>query len=471
MTTVHLFSPHVLDCRLGRGGTSAFRSVATVAQRFGPVVCYQPPSRSNCLLGQGGFTVATGSMPDLLTELGRRAKPGDLLIKCSGAGHEHDHELDDALVESRRRRGFRAVYLDADAPSRLPLLPRPFYLDDLLPEFDAVVLLAGGRAAQEDYQRRGARKVCHIDPAVTVFHHEPRPVGAPDSRVFDLAVTVGAASERETRIRDWLRSIDRRHKIVIVGDWPFPASADDGWTILPAMDPVALQHLYAASRFTLNLLRRDVRGYPRVPPVRLFEAALAGSCVLTERYPELHQDLVPGTGCVEVTEPRDVDDALSLPERRRRMIAREGRRHVLRQTRRAADTLTRVLADVLATPSPSGPVPPRDDRRPVHRRLCHNGQTVVTVAGVSVADRERVHRVLGSAHVVELADLRQLPALRPAVVVAPAARKHDVDAVTHDHSPQAVIVTGDTAETHLRLRWIAGRDWRLADLDRNTRGG
>lgn len=286
----HLVVPTVSHVEVGRGGLNHYRGVALALASLLPTTVHQPlfPLPHKAEWNTPGVPVRSWrTSAALLAELDA-GTASDIVIKYAGAfGVQTDAELDAGLLELRDRKGFRLIYADPDGPHRLPLLRRGMNLP--WARFDEIWCFQGGQRAVAEYAELAPGAVVRTAP----FGVSALPAlvaGAPsdwDDRPFDLLVTVGAASAREERLTDVLTSMGPL-RIAVVGDVPHLGECH------PPRDPHDLLELYAKSRFTLNLLRDECRGYPDVPACRLFEAAATGSVPVTEEFDGLAGYFPPG---------------------------------------------------------------------------------------------------------------------------------------------------------------------------------
>ena len=106
------------------------------------------------------------------------------------------------------------------------------------------------------------------------------------------------------------------------------------------MPPADHPAFYAASRFTLNVTRRDMIAAGYSPSVRLFEAAACGTPIVSDAWEGLDTILAPGAEILLADDPADVLAALRLPEPQRAALAAAARARILAEhtaERRAAE--------------------------------------------------------------------------------------------------------------------------------------
>jgi spore maturation protein CgeB len=277
------------------------------------------------------------------------ARTADVIIKASGAGMLDDYL--DAAIADLRDLSRLVVFWDVDAPATLErLLTRPLEpLLQVIPLFDVVLTYAGGAAVVDAYTALGARSCVPIDSALDPEMHCPAP---PDPRFeADLIFIGNRRPEREDRIDEFFFGPAERlpHlRFVLAGS---------GWHDRVMPDNVRyVGHVYtrdhnaanASPRAVLSLNRESTVRYAFAPPTRVFEAAGAGACVITDSRRGIEQFLTPGKEVLVASDGDDVASvlqALTLP--RSREIGRAARRRLLSEhtyEHRAAEVEAILLA-------------------------------------------------------------------------------------------------------------------------------
>ena len=230
-------------------------------------------------------------IPSLL----KQASDSDLVIKHSGVG------VFDALLESdvlkTRSRNTKVAFWDVDAPATLARLDEnpgdPFRR--LIPEYDFIFTYGGGRPVVERYLRLGAVN-CHpiynaLDPET---HHA---VPADPALQCDLAFVGHRLPDRERRVEEFfLRAAELapEQKFFLGGEgWlgkPLPANVC--W--IGHVGSHDHNRVNCSARMVLNINRESMADAGFSPPTRIFEAAGAGVCVVTDRWPGIESFFAPG---------------------------------------------------------------------------------------------------------------------------------------------------------------------------------
>ncbi len=255
----------------------------------------------------------------------------DLLVKASGVG-VHDALLEEAVL-AHRRHGSRVVFWDVDAPATLDRIHEnptdPFRA--LIPRYDLVLTYGGGRPVVEAYEDLGAVRCVPIYNALDPDTHHPVPP-VPDL-VADLGFLGNRLPDRERRVEEFFlkpAAARPRHTFLLGGS---------GWDDKPVPPNVRrLGHVGSAhhnafncsARAVLNINRESMARYGFSPPTRLFEAAGAGACLITDRWEGIEQFLEPGFEVLVAADGSEVADWLDqLTPARASAIGRAARRRIL----------------------------------------------------------------------------------------------------------------------------------------------
>ena len=286
-----------------------------------------------------------------------RARGSDLVVKASGVG-VFDELLEAAVLDLAGPRTLVAFW-DVDAPATLDRVERdpsdPFRA--LIPRYDVVFTYGGGAPVVTAYERLGARRCVPIYNALDPTTHHPVP---PDPRFEgDLGFLGNRLPDRERRVEDFFLAAaaqlpDRRFLL-----------GGNGWADKPMPGNVAyLGHVYTRDhnafnvtpRAVLNISRDSMAAYGFSPATRVFEAAGAGACLITDAWEGLAQFLEPER---EVLVARGGDDVAEHVRRltapAARAIGERARARVLAEhtyAHRAIDVET-TLGALRRAPSPS----------------------------------------------------------------------------------------------------------------------
>jgi spore maturation protein CgeB len=261
------------------------------------------------------------------------ARGVDLVVKASGVG-VFDELLERAVLDLQRPTTLVAFW-DVDAPATLDRLERdtgdPFH--PLVPQYDLILTYGGGTPVVEAYERAGARQCVPVYNALDPDTHHPVPR---DPRFDgDLAFLGNRLPDREARVEDFFLGAAERlsgRRFLLGGsgwgDKPLPANVH------------YLGHVYTRDhnalnvtpRAVLNVNRESMARYGFSPPTRVFEAAGAGGCLITDEWEGIELFLEPGSEVLVAADGEAVAGHLErLTPAGAAAIGRAARRRLLSQ--------------------------------------------------------------------------------------------------------------------------------------------
>lgn len=222
------------------------------------------------------------------------ARGADLVIKASGVG-VFDELLEAAVLEMARP-GALAAFWDVDAPATLERVSNdptdPFR--SLIPRYDLVLTFGGGPPVVDAYTALGARSCTPIYNAIDPATHHPTP---PEPRFTGALGFLGNnLPDREARVEEFfLRAAAAvpEERFLLGGS---------GWEHKPLPPNVDyLGHVYTRDhnafnctpRAVLNIGRESMARFGFSPATRVFEAAGAGACLITDAWEGIEQFLEP----------------------------------------------------------------------------------------------------------------------------------------------------------------------------------
>ncbi|OGR16336.1 MAG: hypothetical protein A2X81_08945 [Desulfobacterales bacterium GWB2_56_26] len=263
------------------------------------------------------------------------AANADVLIKASGVGVLDDW-LEREVLENRAGHGKKPlrIFWDVDAPATLARVQRdptdPFR--ELIPRYDAILTYGGGRPVVDAYRALDARLCQPIYNGLDPETHNPAP---PDPRFHATLGFLGnRLPDREGRVHEFF------FKTVAAMPTASFILGGSGWQEhAPRFDNLKyLGHVYTDDHnafnctplAVLNINRDSMARIGFSPPTRVFEAAGAGACLITDRWEGLAHFLQPGE---EVLTADNGDEVIAClrdltPETARR-IGEAARRRVL----------------------------------------------------------------------------------------------------------------------------------------------
>jgi len=244
--------------------------------------------------------------------LAQAAAHADLVAKASGVG-VFDTELEIAVPELAGPRRL-VVYWDVDAPATLDAIAADerHHLRRMIPRFDMVLTYGGGDPVVRAYKVAGARECVPVYNALDPDTHHP----APAIRDFacDLSFLGNRLPDRETRVEEFFLG-----PATLLPDRTFLLGGS-GWDSKSVPRNVRIaghvgsgQHnaFFCSGMATLNVNRESMARYGFSPPTRVFEAAGAGACLITDAWEGIEQFLAPDEEVIVAGSGEAVADALA----------------------------------------------------------------------------------------------------------------------------------------------------------------
>lgn len=241
-----------------------------------------------------------------LKQAAAEAARADIVVKASGVGFEDDLLL--AEVMAAARPGALRIFWDVDAPATLAeLQAAPDHpLRRALPGLDLVLTYGGGDPVERAYLALGAAECVPVYNAVDPETHHPVP---PQQKyACDLVFLGNRLPDREARVERFLlepaRILPERRFLLGGSGWPgadLPANVRAAGHV-PTADHNAMN---CSARLVLNIARDSMASTGFSPATRVFEAAGAGACVLSDEWEGIEMFLTPGE---EILVARDAQD-------------------------------------------------------------------------------------------------------------------------------------------------------------------
>jgi spore maturation protein CgeB len=260
-----------------------------------------------------------------------QARGADLVVKASGVG-VFDELLEEAVLALQGPKT-RVVFWDVDAPATLDRIDQnpddPFI--PLIPRYDFVLTYGGGDPVVDAYGARGARACVPIYNALDPHTHFP--VARDQRFAADLGFLGNRLPDREARVEEFfLRAATLcPHRTFLLGG--------SGWDTKQLPPNVRYAgHVYTrdhnafncTSLAVLNINRASMARYGFSPPTRVFEAAGAGACLLTDAWVGIELFLEPGREILVACDGEEVARHLeSLTPQRARELGEAARQRIL----------------------------------------------------------------------------------------------------------------------------------------------
>jgi spore maturation protein CgeB len=261
----------------------------------------------------------------------RDARNADIIVKTSGVG-AFDDLLEEAVLDGRGPHS-RVIFWDVDAPATLERLaanPKdPFR--SLVGEYDAILTYGGGVPVIRGYLAAGARRCVPVYNALDPDTHYP--VAADSRYVADLGFLGNRLPDREARVEQFFLGAATHspaHTFLLGGsgwgDKPMPPNVRD------------VGHVYTRDhnafnctpRAVLNITRDSMAKFGFSPPTRVFEAAGAAACLITDAWTGIDMFLEPDREVLVARDGVEVAAHLAaLDDERARRIGIAARQRIL----------------------------------------------------------------------------------------------------------------------------------------------
>jgi spore maturation protein CgeB len=270
---------------------------------------------------------------DAAREVIAQARDADVVVKASGVGVFDDLLLDGVIAAARE--DAIKIFWDVDAPATLAeLAANPAHdMHRAIEKLDLVLTYGGGPPVVKAYEAFGARACKPIYNALSPETHHPT---LSDARfAVDLAFLGNRLPDREARVEEFLLE-----PAGLLPDKQFLIGGN-GWhdKKMPA-NVRHLGHVYTHEHnafnctplAVLNIARDSMAANGFSPATRVFEAAGAGACIITDAWEGIELFLEPGEEILVAHNGDDVAQHLSaLTPQRARAIGAAARRRILRE--------------------------------------------------------------------------------------------------------------------------------------------
>lgn len=282
---------------------------------------------------------ATG---DGLKDVLSRARKADVVVKASGVG-VFDEELLQGILEHSRRDALRILW-DVDAAATLDEMrtdaSHPVRM--ALPRLDMVLTYGGGEPVVGAYLEAGARRCIPIYNALDSTTHFP--VEEDPRFSCDLAFLGNRLPDREARVEEFFlkaaAAAPNRQFLIGGSGWEtkqMPTNVEQ----LGHVSTADHNAFNSSPLAVLNIARDSMARMGFSPATRVFEAAGAAGCLISDAWEGIEMFLKPGTEVLVARDGKDVAEHLAqLTPARSAEIGRAALARVLSEhtyERRAAE--------------------------------------------------------------------------------------------------------------------------------------
>jgi spore maturation protein CgeB len=259
------------------------------------------------------------------------ARDADVVIKASGVGVFDD--LLEREVLSLQRAGTAVIFWDVDAPATLDRMaadPADSFRA-LVPKFDLILTYGGGDPVVSAYRAMGARDCIPIYNALDTTSHHPVPVET--CFAADLTFLGNRLPDREKRVEDFFLAAAAQlpeRRFLLGGSGWGDKSLPDNVRYLGHVFTADHNALNSSALAVLNINRDSMASYGFSPPTRIFEAAGAAACLISDAWPGIELFLEPGREILLADSGAEVAAILSrLTREEAKQIGQAGCRRVL----------------------------------------------------------------------------------------------------------------------------------------------
>lgn len=319
--TISFFGSSLVSAYWNGAATYYRGIIKTLHQQGHKVTFYEPDAfgrQANRDIPDPDYAKVVVYQPDL-AEVNRcieAAKNSDIIIKASGVG-VFDQELEDGIL-AKRKEDQQIIFWDVDAPATLDRMrydPEDHFIP-LIPQFDQILTYGGGQPVEEAYKRLGAKECTSIYNGFDPESHHPVP--QQEDYQCDLAFLGNRLPDREKRVENFFIAVAEalpEKKFILGGSgWDDKLLPPNIRYIghVPTKDHNAFNCSPSA---VLNISRDSMANYGFSPATRVFEAAAAGACLITDAWEGIAEFFEPGKEIlVAGSSQQVVDILLSLNE-------------------------------------------------------------------------------------------------------------------------------------------------------------
>jgi spore maturation protein CgeB len=240
------------------------------------------------------------------------ARGADIIVKASGVGIFD--ELLEKEVLSLKRTENRVIFWDVDAPATLERIHNnphdPFR--PLIPAYDLILTYGGGDPVVAGYRSFGARQCIPVYNALDPDTHYP----VPSEKRFcaDLAFLGNRLPDREKRVEEFFLQAAAQlpgKRFLLAGSGWGDKERPGNVTYLGHLGTAQHNAFNCSPLAVLNISRDSMAKNGFSPATRVFEAAGAGTCIVTDNWQGIEQFFEPGKEILVADSGEQVADILA----------------------------------------------------------------------------------------------------------------------------------------------------------------
>lgn len=219
----------------------------------------------------------------------------DIIVKASGVGI-FDELLEAAVVRIKKEHQL-TVFWDVDAPATLDRVNNnnndPFR--SLIPQYDLILTYGGGDPVVDAYKKLKCRECIPVYNALDPETHYPE---KPDPRfICDLAFLGNRLPDREERVEKFFlepAGVLPAKKFLLGGNGWHDKHMPDNIIYYGHVSTNDHNKFNCSPLAVLNISRSSMASYGFSPATRVFEAAGAGACIITDYWEGIDNFFEPG---------------------------------------------------------------------------------------------------------------------------------------------------------------------------------
>ncbi len=255
----------------------------------------------------------------------------DVVVKASGVGVFDDELLAGILAHAAP--GALTLFWDVDAAATLETIrASPGHpMRAVLPHLGGVLTYGGGPPVVEAYQGLGARVCVPIYNALDPASHHPAPAQA--RFAADLSFLANRLPDRERRVEEFFlraAALCPGQRFLLGGNGWHDKAMPGNVQAIGHVGTADHNAFNASAKAVLNVARDSMAAVGFSPATRVFEAAGAGACLITDAWEGIALFLEPGAEVLVARDGQEVAELMqALTPERARAIGAAGRRRVL----------------------------------------------------------------------------------------------------------------------------------------------
>lgn len=308
---IYVIGSSITSC-YWNGAATYYRGIYKNLHRLGHKITFAEPDIYNRQQNRDCSeieyaTVRVYQTPREIDLILSEACSSDLIVKHSGVG------ADDELLEREVLRlgspSTRVAFWDVDAPATLARVEQDStdQFRELIPKYDFIFTYGGGNPIVEHYISLGAKNCFPVYNALDPDTHYPVP--PEEGFGCDLAFVGNRLPDREKRVEEFFLAAAEmapEFQLLLGGE---------GWGSKRLPKNVrwighvgTAQHnvINSSARMVLNINRESMARVGFSPPTRVFEAAGAAACLITDRWTGIETFFQPGREILVAAGPDDI---------------------------------------------------------------------------------------------------------------------------------------------------------------------